>query len=38
MTEFLYHDPFPLRKDTTEYRLLTKDYVTTDSFRWQADY
>jgi len=31
MTEFLYQDPFPLSKDTTEYRLLTRDYVTTDS-------
>jgi fumarate hydratase class I len=31
MTEFLYQDPFPLSKDTTEYRLLTKDYVATDS-------
>ena len=31
MTEFLYQDPFPLSKDTTEYRLLSKDYVTTDS-------
>jgi len=32
MTEFLYQDPFPLSKDTTEYRLLTRDYVSTDSF------
>lgn len=31
MTEFLYQDPFPLSKDTTEYRLLSKDYVTTGS-------
>jgi fumarate hydratase class I len=31
MTEFLYQDPFPLSKGTTEYRLLTKDYVVTDS-------
>ena len=31
MTEFLYQDPFPLSKDTTEYRLITKDYVATDS-------
>ena len=31
MSEFLYQDPFPLSKDTTEYRLLSKDYVTTDS-------
>ena len=31
MTEFVYQDPFPLSKDTTEYRLLTKDYVATES-------
>lgn len=31
MPEFVYQDPFPLSKDTTEYRLLTKDYVTNDS-------
>lgn len=29
MTEFKYQEPFPLEKDTTEYRLLTKDYVKT---------
>ena len=27
MSEFKYQEPFPLQKDTTEYRLLTKDYV-----------
>ena len=32
MTEFVYQDPFPLSKDTTEYRLLTKDYVASDLF------
>lgn len=29
MAEFKYQEPFPLEKDTTEYRLLTKDYVKT---------
>ncbi len=32
MTEFLYQDPFPVGDDTTEYRLLTKDYISTGSF------
>ncbi len=32
MSEFKYQDPFPLGKDTTEYRLLTKDYVSTAEF------
>ncbi len=32
MSEFKYQDPFPLGKDTTEYRLLTKDYVSTAQF------
>jgi fumarate hydratase class I len=27
MTEFIYEKPFHIEKDTTEYRLLTKDYV-----------
>ena len=27
MPEFIYQEPFPVGKDTTEYRLLTKDYV-----------
>ena len=27
MPEFKYQEPFPLGEDTTEYRLLTKDYV-----------
>ena len=27
MAEFIYQEPFPLSEDTTEYRLLTKDYV-----------
>lgn len=29
MAEFKYQEPFPVEKDTTEYRLLTKDYVKT---------
>ena len=27
MAEFNYQEPFPIQKDNTEYRLLTKDYV-----------
>lgn len=29
MTEFKYQKPFPILKDTTPYRLLTKDFVKT---------
>ncbi len=29
MSEFVYQKPFPIKEDTTEYRLLTKDYVST---------
>lgn len=29
MSEFKYQEPFPLSADSTEYRLLTKDYVST---------
>jgi fumarate hydratase class I len=29
MSEFIYQKPFPITKDTTKYRLLTKDYVST---------
>ena len=32
MSEFKYQEPFPLEKDTTEYRLLTKEYVKTVEF------
>jgi len=32
MPEFTYQDPFPLGKDTTKYRLLTKEYVSTAKF------
>lgn len=29
MADFKYQKPFPLKKDTTTYKLLTKDYVST---------
>ena len=29
MSEFIYQEPFPIEKDETEYRLLTKNYVST---------
>ncbi len=29
MADFIYEKPFQIEKDTTEYRLLTKDFVTT---------
>jgi fumarate hydratase class I len=29
MTEFVYQNPFPLGPDTTQYRLLTSEYVST---------
>lgn len=32
MVEFSYQEMFPLGKDTTEYRLLTKDHVSVSSF------
>lgn len=32
MAEFKYQDPFPLGKDETKYRLLTKDYVSIANF------
>lgn len=32
MPEFFYQEPFPIEKDTTEYYLLTKDHVSTDTF------
>jgi fumarate hydratase class I len=34
--EFRYQDPFPLGKDETEYRLLTKDHVSVADFAGQA--
>lgn len=30
--EFVYQDPFPLEKDDTQYRLLTRDYVSVTYF------
>jgi len=32
MSEFKYQEPFPLSKDDTEYRLITKDYVSEVEF------
>ena len=32
MADFKYQDMFPLTEDTTEYRLLTQDYVSTSTF------
>jgi fumarate hydratase class I len=32
MPEFLFQHPFPLGKDDTKYRLLTKDYVSVSRF------
>ncbi len=29
MTDFKYQKPYPITKDTTKYRLVTKDYVST---------
>ncbi len=29
MSKFIYQEPFPIEKDDTEYRLITKDYVST---------
>ena len=30
--DFFYQDPLPIEKDTTKYRLLTKDFVSTAKF------
>ncbi|MDA3881287.1 MAG: fumarate hydratase [Prolixibacteraceae bacterium] len=32
MAEFNYQKPFPIKKDTTKYRLLTNDFVSTVEF------
>jgi fumarate hydratase class I len=32
MTEFKYQEPFPVSKDSTRYRLLTRDYVESENF------
>ena len=29
MSDFNYQKPYPITKDTTKYRLLTKDFVST---------
>ena len=30
MADFIYQEPFEMGEDTTQYRLLTKDYVTVE--------
>jgi fumarate hydratase, class I len=30
--EFVYQDPLPIQKDTTQYRLLTKEHVSVTQF------
>ena len=35
MPEFVYQDPLPIEKDSTSYRLLTKDYVSVAKFEGQ---
>ena len=30
--EFVYQDPLPIQKDTTKYRLLTKEHVSVTQF------
>ncbi len=32
MTEFQYQEMFPLGKDATEYRLLSRDHISVSSF------
>jgi fumarate hydratase class I len=32
MPDFIYQEPFPLEKDTTRYRLLSRDYVSVGTF------
>ncbi|MCK5824636.1 MAG: fumarate hydratase [Ichthyobacteriaceae bacterium] len=32
MSEFFYQEPFPIEKDTTEYRLLSKNHVSVNDF------
>ena len=36
MPEFVYQDPFPTGPDTTKYRLLTSEYVSTTTFEGRA--
>lgn len=35
MSEFTYQAPFPIQSDTTEYRLITKDFVSEVDFEGQ---
>ncbi|MGF7138894.1 fumarate hydratase [Roseimarinus sediminis] len=35
MAQFVYQKPFPIQKDTTKYRLLSKDFVQTVDFEGQ---
>ena len=35
MSEFMYQQPFPIEKDDTEYRLLSKDHVSEVEFQGQ---
>jgi fumarate hydratase, class I len=35
VTEFVYQDPFPVGKDDTEYRQLTRDHVSIARFDGQ---
>jgi fumarate hydratase class I len=32
MVDFVYQDPFPVSEDTSDYRLLTKDFVSLEKF------
>lgn len=32
MAEFVYKEPFPLEKDTTSYKLLTKEFVSVEEY------
>ena len=32
MADFFYQKPFPILKDTTPYRLLTRDFISTIEF------
>jgi len=36
MADFKYQKPFPILKDDTEYRLITKDYVSTKNSESRA--
>ena len=31
MADFIYQEPYPIEKETTEYELLTTDYVKVES-------